>query len=84
VRAEFVERSADAALATISATPYLYHVPVMTGGVGVRKFAPFTQNGSFAKGMWLRRFLDLQERVLEADYAATRAFVARMESLTAR
>jgi carboxymethylenebutenolidase len=34
MRAEFVERSADAALATMSATPYLNHVPVMTGGVG--------------------------------------------------
>ena len=31
MRAEFVDHSADAALATMSATPHLNHVPVMTG-----------------------------------------------------
>jgi carboxymethylenebutenolidase len=34
LRAEFADRSADAALETKSATPRLNHVPVMTGGVG--------------------------------------------------
>jgi hypothetical protein len=33
------------------------------------------------KGMWMRRFWGLHGRVLEADYAATEAFVARLQSL---
>jgi carboxymethylenebutenolidase len=41
MRAEFVERSADAVLATMSATPYLNHVPVMTGGVGREEIRAF-------------------------------------------
>jgi carboxymethylenebutenolidase len=41
MRAEFVERSADAALATMSAMPYLNHVPVMTGGVGREEIREF-------------------------------------------
>ena len=41
MRAEFVERSADAALATMSAMPYLNHVPVMTGGVGREEIRAF-------------------------------------------
>jgi len=41
MRAEFVERSADAALATMSATPHLNHVPVMTGGVGREEIHAF-------------------------------------------
>jgi len=45
--AKFVEHSAGAALATLSAKPYLNHVPVMTVALGGRKFAPFTQNGLF-------------------------------------
>jgi carboxymethylenebutenolidase len=32
--AEFADHSADAALESMSATPHLNHVPVMTGGVG--------------------------------------------------
>ncbi|MGH6896087.1 MAG: ester cyclase [Geminicoccaceae bacterium] len=41
LRAEFADHSADAAIATMSATPHLNHVPVMTGGVGrdaIRQF----------------------------------------------
>ena len=34
LQAEFAEHSADAALETMSATPHVNHVPVMTGGVG--------------------------------------------------
>jgi carboxymethylenebutenolidase len=34
LQAEFADRSADAALATMTAMPHLNHVPVMTGGVG--------------------------------------------------
>jgi carboxymethylenebutenolidase len=41
MRAEFVERNADAALATMSARPYLNHVPVMTGGVGREEIRTF-------------------------------------------
>jgi carboxymethylenebutenolidase len=41
VRAEFVEQSVDATMATMTDTPYVTHVPVMTGGYGrdeVRQF----------------------------------------------
>jgi len=41
MRAEFVEQSADAALATMSATPHLNHVPVMTGAVGREEIRAF-------------------------------------------
>ena len=41
MRAEFVDHSADAALATMSATPHLNHVPVMTGGVGREEISAF-------------------------------------------
>lgn len=34
MRAEFEDKDADAALTTMSATPHLNHVPVMTGGIG--------------------------------------------------
>jgi carboxymethylenebutenolidase len=39
--AEFAQRDLDAAVATMSDDPYVYHLPVMTGGVGfdeVRRF----------------------------------------------
>ena len=32
VRAEFVERSVEATMATMTDAPYVTHVPVMTGG----------------------------------------------------
>ena len=41
VTAEFVEMDLDATMATMSADPYVYHLPSMTGGVGfddVRQF----------------------------------------------
>lgn len=41
VRAEFVERSVDATMATMNDAPYVTHVPVLTGGYGrdeVRRF----------------------------------------------
>ena len=41
VRAEFVERSVEATMATMTEAPYVTHVPVMTGGYGreqVRQF----------------------------------------------
>ena len=41
VTAEFVEMDLDATMATMTADPYVNHVPVMTGGVGfegVREF----------------------------------------------
>lgn len=41
VRAEFVERDVEATMATMSASPYVTHVPVLTGGCGrdeVRQF----------------------------------------------
>jgi len=41
VRAEFVERSVDATMATMTDAPYVTHVPVLTGGHGreeVRRF----------------------------------------------
>jgi carboxymethylenebutenolidase len=41
LQAEFADHNADAAIETMSATPHLNHVPVMTGGVGrdeIRRF----------------------------------------------
>ena len=41
VAAEFVDLDLDATMATMSADPYVYHLPSMTGGVGsedVRRF----------------------------------------------
>jgi carboxymethylenebutenolidase len=41
MRAEFVDHSANAALATMSATPHLNHVLVMTGGIGREEIRAF-------------------------------------------
>jgi carboxymethylenebutenolidase len=41
LRAEFADRSADAAIETMSAAPHLNHVPVMTGGVGRDEIGTF-------------------------------------------
>jgi carboxymethylenebutenolidase len=41
VAAEFAQRDLDATMATMTGDPYVYHLPVMTGGVGsveVRRF----------------------------------------------
>ena len=41
MRAEFVEQSVDATMATMTDAPYVTHVPVMSGGYGrdeVRQF----------------------------------------------
>jgi carboxymethylenebutenolidase len=50
VAAEFVDMDLDATMATMSADPYVYHLPSMTGGVGsedVRRFY-----GSHFIGKW--------------------------------
>jgi hypothetical protein len=50
VRAEFVERSVDATMATMTDAPYVTHVPVMTGGHGRDEVRDFYTNGSSAAG----------------------------------
>jgi carboxymethylenebutenolidase len=50
VAAEFVDMDLDATMATMTADPYVNHVPVMTGGVGfegVRRFY-----GDYFIGKW--------------------------------
>lgn len=44
VRAEFVERSVDATMATMTDAPYVTHVPVMTGGCGRDEVRQFYEN----------------------------------------
>jgi carboxymethylenebutenolidase len=44
VRAEFVERSVDATMATMTDAPYVIHVPVMTGGNGRDEVRAFYTN----------------------------------------
>ena len=41
VRAEFVERDIEATMATMSASPYVTHVPVLTGGCGREEVQQF-------------------------------------------
>jgi carboxymethylenebutenolidase len=44
VRAEFVERSVDATMATMNDAPYVTHVPVLTGGCGRDEVRHFYTN----------------------------------------
>jgi carboxymethylenebutenolidase len=44
VRAEFVERSVDATMGTMTDAPYVIHVPVMTGGHGRDEVRAFYTN----------------------------------------
>src|SRR5512133_1303592 len=50
VRAEFVERSVDATMATMTDTPYVTHVPVLTGGYGRDEVRAFY--ASWFVGRW--------------------------------
>ena len=44
VRAEFVERSVEATMATMNDAPYVTHVPVLTGGYGRNEVRHFYTN----------------------------------------
>jgi carboxymethylenebutenolidase len=50
VRAEFVERSVDATMATMTDAPYVTHVPVLTGGRGREEVRTFYE--SWFVGRW--------------------------------
>jgi carboxymethylenebutenolidase len=50
VRAEFEERSVDATMATMTDTPYVTHVPVLTGGHGRDEVRAFYVN--WFVGLW--------------------------------
>ena len=50
VAAEFVEMDLDATMATMSVEPYVYHLPAMTGGVGVDDVRQFY--GDHFIGKW--------------------------------
>ena len=50
VAAEFVDLDLDAAMATMADDPYVYHVPVMTGGDGTDEVRAFY--GSHFIGKW--------------------------------
>jgi carboxymethylenebutenolidase len=52
VAAEFVDMDLDATMATMSADPYVNHVPVMTGGVGLEGVRQFY--GDHFIGKWPR------------------------------
>ncbi len=49
VAAEFVMRDLDATMATMTDDPYVYHVPVMTGGVGLEGVRNFYGNHFIGK-----------------------------------
>ena len=53
VRAEFVERSLDATMATMTDAPYVTHVPVLTGGHGRNEVHAFYE--SWFVGRWFGR-----------------------------
>lgn len=50
VAAEFVDMDLEATMATMSADPYVNHIPVMTGGVGTDGVRSFY--GSYFIGKW--------------------------------
>ena len=50
VRAEFVDRSVDATMATMTDAPYVTHVPVLTGGHGRNEVRAFYE--SWFVGRW--------------------------------
>jgi carboxymethylenebutenolidase len=52
VAAEFVDTDLDATMATMSADPYVYHLPAMTGGVGFNDVRRFY--GAHFIGKWPR------------------------------
>ena len=52
VAAEFVDMDLDATMATMTADPYVNHVPVMTGGVGLEGVRQFY--GDYFIGKWPR------------------------------
>jgi len=52
VAAEFVDMDLDATMATMTADPYVNHVPVMTGGVGLEGVRQFY--GDHFIGKWPR------------------------------
>jgi carboxymethylenebutenolidase len=52
VAAEFVDMDLDATMATMSADPYVYHLPSMTGGVGSEDVRSFY--GAHFIGKWPR------------------------------
>lgn len=52
VAAEFVDLDLDATMATMSADPYVYHLPAMTGGVGSEAVRQFY--GDHFIGKWPR------------------------------
>lgn len=49
VRHEFVDRDVDATMETMSAEPYVYHVPTMIGGRGRRGVSEFYRNHFIGK-----------------------------------
>ena len=55
VRAEFVDRSVDATMATMTDAPYVTHVPVLTGGHGRARCVRSMKAGSSAVGRPTRR-----------------------------
>ncbi len=50
VRAEFVEQSVEATMATMSPEPYLTHVPTLTGGTGRKEVERFYRD--YFVGHW--------------------------------
>jgi hypothetical protein len=54
VRAEFVDKDVAATMATMTAEPYLTHVPTMTGGIVIERHHIRRASSEFARKMaWL-------------------------------